>query len=703
MTTQDPRYKHKPSEKHTLEEVLKSLQDLIRNDLPGDKSAAGAPQAPTADANTTPREEAPGKNRPEPPPQRATPRREDFAPVNPAAGPVNLDAVMRSLKDLIGNELNVGDQPAAEQDLTPPLPEDDLLASAEEALGPLDDEPTFEEPDEPGTANELAPAEEDLTPPLPEEDLLASAAEALAPLDHEPTFEEPDEPGTGNALAPAEEDFTPPLPEDDFLDIAAETSAPSREEPADKRRRQPGPANELTPPAITSAAEQPVVEKPIADEFVPLDEELAFEETVEAAPPPDSPELPGEISPKLLAKPAEPAPAAEKKSTERRKIAPDAQQELLFDEPVPLIIERQSPGRETERKTEMKPEPVTQQATPETPVEPATPGLEATPEPALSTIDVEETVEDSAYFDVETPLAASPSSEETDAPAVAPVAPTATASENTGDNMGTSGSMSADTAAAESSPPETGLKLEIAEEPAMENSPNTTSVDFDSIDSTPSASAEAPGPSDVPAVSMPAAGEPPISAHDADGMPSIDFETLPLAPEKEVPAPVTPPEAPSPAAANEPAAVTTPAAAESTTEVTMTKKPVPDEIKTETAPAPESDKAPDDQAPRPAAGKKRARATAPESKPPVTAKFNLDDIPVLHEVVAPPAGSMLAPPPAPPQAPLPAPDRARDIVVRAVAKLNVELRKSGGAGLDTKTILRLQNLIRQGLEKDGEK
>jgi hypothetical protein len=31
------------------------------------------------------------------------------------------------------------------------------------------------------------------------------------------------------------------------------------------------------------------------------------------------------------------------------------------------------------------------------------------------------------------------------------------------------------------------------------------------------------------------------------------------------------------------------------------------------------------------------------------------------------------------------------------------MRKTGGAGLDTKTILRLQQLIRQELEKNGEK
>ena len=65
----------------------------------------------------------------------------------------------------------------------------------------------------------------------------------------------------------------------------------------------------------------------------------------------------------------------------------------------------------------------------------------------------------------------------------------------------------------------------------------------------------------------------------------------------------------------------------------------------------------------------------------------------------------LAGEPVPPakEPPLPAPDRARDIVVRAVAKLNVEMRKHGGTGLDTKTILRLQQLIRRELEKDGEK
>ncbi|HSD95955.1 MAG TPA: hypothetical protein VLB06_02325, partial [Sulfuricaulis sp.] len=101
-------------------------------------------------------------------------------------------------------------------------------------------------------------------------------------------------------------------------------------------------------------------------------------------------------------------------------------------------------------------------------------------------------------------------------------------------------------------------------------------------------------------------------------------------------------------------------------------------------------------------------ATPPVTEPATpetTESIDLDDIPVLREVVAPPAGSSLAGEPvsSATKPPLPAPDRARDIVVRAVAKLNVEMRKYGGTGLDTKTILRLQQLIRQELEKDGEK
>ena len=120
----------------------------------------------------------------------------------------------------------------------------------------------------------------------------------------------------------------------------------------------------------------------------------------------------------------------------------------------------------------------------------------------------------------------------------------------------------------------------------------------------------------------------------------------------------------------------------------------------------EAEKIPDTATTPPATSETQASAPATEPTASETPEsFHLDDIPVLHEVVAPPAGSALAGKPASPTTdpPLPAPDRARDIVVRAVAKLNVEMRKHGGTGLDTKTILRLQQLIRQELEKDGKK
>ena len=651
MTTQDPRYKHKPSEKHTLEEVLKSLQDLIRNDLPGDKSAADSPALTPANTDRG-REAAQGQSRPKPPPEHAAPVREDFAPVNPAAGPVNLNAVMRSLKDLIGNELNVGDQP---------------------------------------------PPEDDLTPPLPEEDILASAVEALAPLNEEPTFEEADEPIPGDGLAPSEEDLAPPLPEDDFLESPADEPTPLQAEPTFEESRAPGPGDEPMSPEGTTPLEQPAVEEPIADQLAPLDEELTFEESVEAAPaPPDTPELPGEISPKLLAEPVTATPPEAPQAAGQIKIAPGVQQELLFDEPAPLIIDRQLPSRETGQKSQMKPEPALEHPAPESFGESAAQNPAAPAEGALPTIEVEETFDDSAYFDVEAPLATSPS-EEIVAPVVEPpVTPAATATEKSDDAGEMPKPRPDDVPQPEAPPPKTELKLEIVDEPDREIPPGPASVDFDGIDLTsPTA---APGPASVPAETGPAANEPPQTGHGVQSMPSIDFKTVDLDLDKETPARAAPSAAPFSAAANE--AAETPTAPESTPEVAMTKKTAPDENKNAAAAEPEPGKASDDQAARPASsGKKRAKAAPPEAKLPTATTFNLEDIPVLHEVVAPPAGGILAPPPAP----LPAPDRARDIVVRAVAKLNVELRKSGGAGLDTKTILRLQKLIRQELEKDGEK
>ena len=53
MTDFDPeKLKHKPNEKHTLDEVLKSLQDLIHNDLLHGAKHAATPEAGTAPATS---------------------------------------------------------------------------------------------------------------------------------------------------------------------------------------------------------------------------------------------------------------------------------------------------------------------------------------------------------------------------------------------------------------------------------------------------------------------------------------------------------------------------------------------------------------------------------------------------------------------------------------------------------------------------
>jgi hypothetical protein len=166
------------------------------------------------------------------------------------------------------------------------------------------------------------------------------------------------------------------------------------------------------------------------------------------------------------------------------------------------------------------------------------------------------------------------------------------------------------------------------------------------------------------------------------GRSAVDFDTLGLEP---------PPPEPSPP----PLATATPAPEDELPVMAVEPDLSP-------APQPETPK-PEETTLVAETNKQSAPVAATPPSPPAPSIFNLDDIPVLNEVVAPPAGSVPATKPDAPPSTLPAPDRARDLVVRAVAKLNVEMRKTGGAGLDTKTILRLQQLIRQELEKDREK
>jgi hypothetical protein len=598
METSDPKYKHKPSEKHTLEEVLKSLQDLIRNDLAEGASGTAKPgSAPVASRQHE--GAAPGATETKPRRDNASTLREDFAPVAPGSGPVNLDAVMRSLKDLIGNELNVGDRPPpAPAETTPASTHEEYLATDEkieeyipEELGQLDaelvigDEPVAEQP---------APAIPPDEPAAPPEIVAEHLPQEFAPLDEELTFEEPEETAPPQAEAPEE-----------------------------------------------------IIEETLPQGFAPLDEELTLEELAKVAPPPpalsETPDLPGEISPELLVEPeVTPPPAVPEAALAMdNDIVPGTQQEMFPEEPPPIEL-RVPP---LDAKATPAPEPAPEPETPAAPVMGAPEMEEAKSNTgqALPTIEVEENFDAGNYFDTAEPPAENPPppSEELIALDVEiPGAPDTTApAVETSPATPTDASPAPEPPAA---PVEKKITLEIASEPALDSPRSRAVVDFDTLGLEPSQPEPAP---------------PPATAE------------IP-APEAELPVIVVEPDL-SPVAGPE-----TPKATETAPAM---------ERKAKTAPGAEPPRAPAES----------AAAGSPES-------FNLEDIPVLNEVVAPPAGSVPTPatPPAPP---LPAPDRARDLVVRAVAKLNVEMRKTGGAGLDTKTILRLQQLIRQELEKSGDK
>lgn len=666
MNTHDPKYKHKPSEKHTLEEVLKSLQDMIRNDLrDNEPTVAPAEKSPPTTAAT---EET---RRREPTPSV----REDFAPTSPAAGPVNLAAVVRSLNDLISNELNVGDPPVAQQSAPPPaqqqaaeesvreeftLPElepiseepapppPDLHADEEivvEGLAPLEQEPVFEEPDQLGV----------------DIDSIVGKSEGLTPLEAVPVFEQPAEPGIGEEFAPPVE--SPPVQKAEEEILFAGLKPPEAgsifEEPIElSLDRELAPLEATTPPLRLDEAS-------VSEKFEPLDEELTFDESTEIIPAPASepatPELPGEINPEMLDAPEAAASAAPVLEPEK-KPAPGLQQEFSLDE---LSLNAIEPVISSRNLTYAAEPP---QRLDEIASETVADNTQSSSEAALPTIEVEESFDEMAYREAESLPGETQSSEKQEiqeiiASALAPptepepIPPAATAA--AGDEKAPAlkpAPVPEPESESKTAPAEKKIKLEVVDGPLMPSSPSVPPVDFDFAN-------------------LVSPGEPG----------AVESETIALEPPQEEPAPpsvkleIRAPESEPPKLAEESAAAENQATA-------------PAELKKRETP------------PTTGAPQQTATPPAPEPKPgekPPT--LELDDIPVLNEVVAPPAGSSLvadtaSTPPAPPR---PTPDRARDIVVRAVAKLNIEMRQAGGTGLDTKTILRLQKLIRQELEKDG--
>src|SRR3989344_3267065 len=372
METTDPKYKHKPSEKHTLEEVLKSLQDLIRNDLLDNNRAA----AEKSGSAPIPSEE-------KPPREYTAPVREDFAPVNPAAGPVNLDAVMRSLKDLVSNERNVGGDPAA-----------------------------------------------------------------------------------------------------------AEESSPSRIEDHDALEN-------------------------LADEFVPLDEELTFEESMGIVPPPltapTMPEIPGEISAEMLsepeaeAAPSPPAPVPVPVPEIEANIAPDTQHQLLLAEGPPPATEPDPSTQDLAQKLELDPETKTDGIVPEMTQETAVQDFPEVSGDALPTSEVEETIDENAYFEAEAKQTEASSTDTQETQEIILSALDASLELETAPPANGEAQVPAKNIvpASESASGKPEIKLEIADELATENLLNTPSVDFDVVEfelpheePSPSQTIEAPAPAD---------------------------------------------------------------------------------------------------------------------------------------------------------------------------------------------------------------
>lgn len=96
---------HKPSEKHALDDVLKSLQDLIRNELLEDQRPP-APSAPPADPSVPRKRGRPRKPLPPEPPARETP---------PPPG-ADVEAVRNTLEHLVEHELNPDETTALPDD-----------------------------------------------------------------------------------------------------------------------------------------------------------------------------------------------------------------------------------------------------------------------------------------------------------------------------------------------------------------------------------------------------------------------------------------------------------------------------------------------------------------------------------------------------------------------------------------------------------
>ncbi len=192
MTDFDPeKLKHKPNEKHTLDEVLKSLQDLIHNDLlKGERAQPEEPAAPEPEPAPSPAAEET--------PAAAAPEEADPAAAIPdislPAADMPLGAVVQSLEELVKNDLTLTDEMGQIPAAATPDPEPPAITAPAAPNAPATGQQTFSF-DDTGTS---APAEP--------EPVLAPAIDEPEPA---PTVSEPSDFDEFTVdLAPPPNDFT---------------------------------------------------------------------------------------------------------------------------------------------------------------------------------------------------------------------------------------------------------------------------------------------------------------------------------------------------------------------------------------------------------------------------------------------------------------------------------------------------------------
>ena len=227
MTDFDPeKLKHKPNEKHTLDEVLKSLQDLIHNDLlHGAGKPAGTPAAPSETG-------------------AAPTASESETPTHPgSSGSVPLESVVESLEELVAKDLA-----------------DDSMDGGGTTLRTKEVERRLEQP--PGAASGTVAdddrASNDTSEQIAREPELPASSAAKKPDSAQQAFGFDDDWNTPAASPAAEPAASPPV--ENTADFEIETPTPEAE-----------PSPDFDIPTLT----QPVSAERFTDDDIPVLENVA--------------------------------------------------------------------------------------------------------------------------------------------------------------------------------------------------------------------------------------------------------------------------------------------------------------------------------------------------------------------------------------------------------------------------------------------